>query len=213
MARRPASGRGLTDDCRATGKSFRDPVEAWWKHEGENRCAILTIRAQATHSDPARNRRKPRNNSRSRAIVHGLFDTTHNLKVTGSNPVPATKKQSVIKRLRAALRGGVCVCAHRGSTVEARGHEVLQNKAKIRLARLGCNRSQKQRCVQEPWQQVVDLGHLVARGAGEGFGEPGMGIDRVEFGHFNKGVAGDGGIAAGLRADEEVVCARGQSRA
>lgn len=91
MARRPASGRGWTDDGRATGKSFRHPLEAWWKHEGENRCAILTIRAQATHSDPARNWRKPRNNSRSCAIVHGLFDTTHNLKIVGSNPIPVTK--------------------------------------------------------------------------------------------------------------------------
>jgi hypothetical protein len=91
MARRPASGRGLTDDCRATGKSFCQPLEAWWKHEGENRCAILTIRAQATHADLARNWRKPRNNSRFRAIVHGLFDTTHNLKAAGSNLAPQPK--------------------------------------------------------------------------------------------------------------------------
>ena len=40
------------------------PVEAWWKQEGGNRCAILTIRAQAAHADPARNGRKPRNNPR-----------------------------------------------------------------------------------------------------------------------------------------------------
>ena len=33
----------------------------------------------------------------------------HNLKVTGSNPVPATKKLKYIKCLCAALRGGVCV--------------------------------------------------------------------------------------------------------
>ena len=65
-------------------------MEAWWKHEGRNRCAILTICAQAALADPAHNWRKPRNNSRFHAIVHGLFDTTHNLKVTGSNPVPAT---------------------------------------------------------------------------------------------------------------------------
>ena len=92
MAKRPASGRGWTDDGRATGKSFRHPLEAWWKHKGENRCAILTIRAQAGLGDRIRNWRKPRNNSRSRAIVHGSFDTTHNLKVAGSNPAPATKK-------------------------------------------------------------------------------------------------------------------------
>ena len=50
----------------------------------------------------------------------------HNLKVTGSNPVPATKKSRLIKRVHAALRGGVCVCKTRGSTVEARGCEVLR---------------------------------------------------------------------------------------
>ena len=99
MARRPASGRGWTDDCRATGKSFFHPLEAWWKHQGENRCAILPIRAQATHADLARNWRKPRNNSRFRAIVHGLFNTTHNLKVAGSNPAPATKTNKDISTL------------------------------------------------------------------------------------------------------------------
>ena len=53
----------------------------------------------------------------------------HNLKVVGSNPTPATRISSLIKRLNAALRGGVCVCAHRGSTVEARGKEALRNQA------------------------------------------------------------------------------------
>ena len=33
----------------------------------------------------------------------------HNLKVVGSNPTPATRIRRLIKRLRAALRGGVCV--------------------------------------------------------------------------------------------------------
>ena len=58
-----------------------------------------------------------------------VVNLAHNLKVTGSNPVPATKNSRVIKRLSAALRGGVCVCANRGSTVEARGKEVLRNQA------------------------------------------------------------------------------------
>ncbi len=89
MARRPASGRGWTDDGRAAGKSWCRPLETWWKHEGENRCAILTIRAQASHSDPPRNWRKPRNNSRSCAIVHGRFDMTQGLKAAGSNPALA----------------------------------------------------------------------------------------------------------------------------
>src|SRR6056297_2305002 len=50
----------------------------------------------------------------------------HNLKVVGSNPTPATNILRVFKRLSAALRGGVCVSNTRGSTVEARGAEVLR---------------------------------------------------------------------------------------
>jgi hypothetical protein len=74
-------------------------VEAWWKHEGKNRCAILTIRAQFGLVALSRNWRKPRNNSRSCAIIHGLFDTTHNLKAAGSNPAPATKILNKTKEL------------------------------------------------------------------------------------------------------------------
>ena len=58
----------------------------------------------------------------------------HNLKVTGSNPVPATKISRVFKRLSAALRGGVCVCSIRGSTVEARGREAPRATAKTAFA-------------------------------------------------------------------------------
>ena len=50
----------------------------------------------------------------------------HNLKAAGSNPAPATKILRVFKRLNAALRGGVCVSSTCGSTVEARGAEVLR---------------------------------------------------------------------------------------
>ena len=52
----------------------------------------------------------------------------HNLKVVGSNPIPATKSLHHIKRFSAALRGGVCVCSTRGSTVEARGAEVFRRR-------------------------------------------------------------------------------------
>ena len=38
-------------------------------------------------------------------------DAAHNLKVTGSNPVPATRITAHIKRLNASLTGGVCVSA------------------------------------------------------------------------------------------------------
>lgn len=101
------------------------PLEAWWKHEGENRCAIPTDRAKRGLACGVGKCRKLRKNSRFRAIVHGSFGTAHNLKVRGSNPLPATKIYRVVKRLRAALRGGVCVSTTRGSTVEARGNEVL----------------------------------------------------------------------------------------
>jgi hypothetical protein len=74
-------------------------MEAWWKHEGKNCCAILTIAAQAAFGDRTRNWRKPRKNSRSCAIVHGLFETTHNLKAAGSNPAPATKSSNKTKEL------------------------------------------------------------------------------------------------------------------
>ena len=111
MARRPGSGRGWTDDGSATGKSFRHPLEAWWKHEGENRCAIPRIRAQAAPVGPPRNWRKPRSKSRSCAIVHGLFDATHNLKAAGSNPAPATKTSNTIRYLCSALRGAFCIRA------------------------------------------------------------------------------------------------------
>ncbi|MGQ0566951.1 MAG: hypothetical protein ACT4OK_18070 [Gemmobacter sp.] len=85
-------------------------MEAWWKHEGENRCAILTIRAQVALADPVHNWRKLRKNSRFRAIVHGLFDTTHNLKAAGSNPVPATKKLNKKKYMEPALNSRASAC-------------------------------------------------------------------------------------------------------
>ena len=56
----------------------------------------------------------------------------HNLKVTGSNPVPATKNTNDIRYLQSAPRGGVCVSKIRGSTVESRGREVLGNNSKIK---------------------------------------------------------------------------------
>ena len=101
MARRPASGRGLTDDCRATGKSFCHPLEAWWKHEGKNRCAILTIRAQFGLVALSRNWHNMRKKTRFVAPDRVSFDTTHNLKAAGSNPAPATKSNNVIKDFKA----------------------------------------------------------------------------------------------------------------
>jgi hypothetical protein len=56
-----------------------------------------------------------------------------------------------------------------------------------------------------PGQQVVDLCDLVVGDAGEGVGEPGVGIDGVELGRFDQGVGDGGGLAASFGADEEVV--------
>ena len=50
------------------------------------------------------------------------------MKAAGSNPAPATRFSRVIKRLRAALRGAFCCSEIRGSTVEARGREILRAK-------------------------------------------------------------------------------------
>ena len=66
-------------------------MEALWKHEAEKRCAIPTDRAKRGLASGIGKCRKLRKNSRFRVIVHGSFDTTHNLKVVGSNPAPATK--------------------------------------------------------------------------------------------------------------------------
>ena len=49
----------------------------------------------------------------------------HNLKVTGSNPVPATKYSRKNKDLQIAPRGDFCVVKLPGSSAEARGCEVL----------------------------------------------------------------------------------------
>ena len=103
MARRPASGRGWTDDGRATGKSFRHPLEAWWKHEGKNRCAILTIRAQFGLVGLSRNWQNMRKKTRFVAPDRVWFNTTHNLKAAGSNPAPATKNLKNIRRLESDL--------------------------------------------------------------------------------------------------------------
>ena len=105
-------------------------LEAWWKQEGTKCCRFLRNPAHGVCRAGGFNWRKCRRNTQTSAIVHGPFDTTHNLKVVGSNPTPATKKLHVIKRLNAVLRGGVCVSNTRGSTVEARGREFLRADAR-----------------------------------------------------------------------------------
>ena len=104
-------------------------MEALWKHEGENRCAFLKDRAQSLRPGRGRNWRDLRNNSQAKAIIHALFGTAHNLKVTGSNPVPATKFLHHIKRLKASLTGGFLRSSTPGSTVEARGDAMLRGDA------------------------------------------------------------------------------------
>ena len=50
----------------------------------------------------------------------------HNLKVVGSNPTPATKIPKCFSDLRGARKGAFCVSSTPGSTVEARGREILR---------------------------------------------------------------------------------------
>ena len=54
----------------------------------------------------------------------------HNLKVTGSNPVPATKLSKHTRDLRPASSGAFACALFRGSTVEARGSEKLRTRAR-----------------------------------------------------------------------------------
>ncbi len=77
---------------------------------------------------------------RSFRVTSQKCDASHSLRVVGSNPTPATKFLRVIIRLRAALRGGVCVSSAVGSTAEARRAEVLHIKAKTWTVSL-CNSS------------------------------------------------------------------------
>jgi hypothetical protein len=65
--------------------------------------------------------------------------SAHNLKVTGSNPVPATKSLQYIKTLRPAKTRGFCMSKTRGSTVEARGGEVLHITAKLSFAEIAAS--------------------------------------------------------------------------
>ena len=74
-------------------------AEALWKQEGAKCCQFLRNRAQGAPREADSKWRKCRRNTQTSAIVHGSFATTHNLKVTGSNPVPATKSLNKTKEL------------------------------------------------------------------------------------------------------------------
>jgi len=73
----------LADPLCATGTSRRAAVEALWKQEGAKCCRFLRNPAHGTRTAVGFKRRKCRKNTQTSAIVHGLFDTTHNLKFTG----------------------------------------------------------------------------------------------------------------------------------
>ena len=133
MARRPASGRGWTDDGRATGKSFRDPVEAWWKHEGENRCAILTIRARFGLVGLSRNWQDMRKKTRFVAPDRVSFDTAHNLKAAGSNPAPATNSLNDIRCLEPDLNSRVFACPKQLNATSTFDESPLKSGGLLRL--------------------------------------------------------------------------------
>ena len=105
-------------------------VEALWKQEGTKCCQFLRNLAHGPRRAGRPKWRKCRRDTQTSTIVRGSFETTHNLKVVGSNPTPATKFNHNIKDLNAAPRGGVRVSTTRGSTVEARGGETPRAIAK-----------------------------------------------------------------------------------
>ena len=73
--------------------------EALWKQEGTKCCRFLRNHAHDARRAGGSNWRKCRRNTQTSAIVHGSFGTTHNLKVVGSNPTPATISAQYIKCL------------------------------------------------------------------------------------------------------------------
>ena len=81
----------------ATGTSTVGRAEAQWKQEGRFRCGLLRNPAHRRCGFGHCKQRKLRRIARSCAVVRGFFDTAHNLKVTGSNPVPATIKTKYLK--------------------------------------------------------------------------------------------------------------------
>ena len=100
MAGSSASGRSPPPDGRATGKSGFRPLEALWKQEGAKCCQFLRNRAYGSRGAGLSNWRKCRRNTQPGAIVHGPFDTTHNLKVVGSNPTPQPQNSTKYQRLK-----------------------------------------------------------------------------------------------------------------
>src|SRR4051794_35892115 len=66
-------------------------VEALWKQEGENRGASLRKTEWAAGGCKSTKHLKIRNKRKLCAMLRTVGEHTHNLKVTGSNPVPATK--------------------------------------------------------------------------------------------------------------------------
>ena len=126
LLRGAAASRGVLPRPSASAHA-----EALWKQEGTKCCQFPRNHGYGARRAGRSNWRKCRRNTQTSAIVHGPFDTTHNLKVVGSNPTPATRNTRDIKRLNAALRGGVRASNTRGSIVEARGGEVLHSASQI----------------------------------------------------------------------------------
>ena len=92
---------------------------------------VLRLKTRESRSPPDLIRTPSLNTLHTAGWSSPVARQAHNLKAAGSNPAPATRNTRFIKLLIAALRGGVCVSTARGSTVEARGAEVLHVAAKI----------------------------------------------------------------------------------
>jgi hypothetical protein len=79
------------------------PVEALWKQEGENRGANLRKAEWGSSGIKSTKPLTIRNKKKLCAIVRSSIVDTHNLKVRGSNPPPATKLRRQVKYLAASI--------------------------------------------------------------------------------------------------------------
>jgi hypothetical protein len=63
-----------------------------------------------------------------------------------------------------------------------------------------------------PRQELIDAGDLAVGDAGQGIGEPGLGIDAIELGGLDQGAGDGGGAAAVKRPDEQIVLRADRNR-
>ena len=129
-----ALARGSTMEARGR-KSRREPAKT-------NVGAVGALKS--TKSLKMRRKRK------FCAILRSLLPATHNLKVVGSNPTPATKLRRQVKDLAALPFLRLCFDPASGSTVEARGRVIVGKSTSWRVGR-----------VKNPPRQVEKKGNYI----------------------------------------------------